>query len=80
MDSRRAVTFTNDDAQVISFGSSGVTVGRGQTWIIITSPVEGLTDVIVSSPDIPVGDINCAINDPDECDKEFAIKRWNTMI
>jgi uncharacterized repeat protein (TIGR01451 family) len=83
VDSRRAVTFTNDNAQMISFGSSGVTVGRGQSWIIITSPVEGITDLIVSSPDIPISDGDCALNDPDECDKEFAIKRWvnwNTMI
>lgn len=76
VDSRNAVTFTNDGAQTVSFGSSNVTVGTGQTWIVITSPVEGVTDVIVSTPDIPKTNPNCAIDDPGACDKEFAIKRW----
>ncbi|MBW3660156.1 MAG: DUF11 domain-containing protein [Gemmatimonadetes bacterium] len=70
------MTFTNDDSQTVSFGGQNVTVGRGQTWIVITSPVEGLTDVIVSTPDIPKDNPNCALDDPNACDKEFAIKRW----
>ncbi|HUF90503.1 MAG TPA: hypothetical protein VMR66_11065, partial [Gemmatimonadota bacterium] len=70
VDTRQAVTFTNDGPQTISFGGSNVTVGAGQSWIIITSPVEGQTDLIVSSPDI-----SRAGSDPN-ADKEFAIKRW----
>ncbi|MDX1661441.1 MAG: carboxypeptidase-like regulatory domain-containing protein, partial [Gemmatimonadota bacterium] len=76
VDSRHAVTFTNDNAQTVAFGGSNVSVGAGQTWIVITSPVEGLTDVIASTPDIPINDPNCAIDNPNACDKEFAIKRW----
>jgi uncharacterized repeat protein (TIGR01451 family) len=70
VDSRQAVTFTNDSDQTISFGGTSVNVGAGQSWIIITSPVEGQTDLIVSSSDISRagGDVNA--------DKEFAIKRW----
>jgi uncharacterized repeat protein (TIGR01451 family) len=69
VDSRQAVTFTNDGDQTISFGGTSVNVGAGQSWIIITSPVEGQTDLIVSSSDISrSGDANA--------DKAFAIKRW----
>ena len=69
VDSRKAVTFTNDGEQTISFGGSSVTVGAGQSWIIVTSPVEGQTDLIVHSSDISrAGDPNA--------DKEFAVKRW----
>jgi len=76
VDTRKAVTFTNDNAQTVSFGSSSVTVDAGQTWIVITSPVEGITDVVASTPDIPKTNPNCANDDPNACDKEFAIKRW----
>ena len=69
VDSRQAVTFTNDGEQQVSFGGSTVNVGAGQSWIIVTSPVEGQTDLIVSSPDISRS------GDPD-ADKVFAIKRW----
>ncbi|HET9334208.1 MAG TPA: carboxypeptidase regulatory-like domain-containing protein, partial [Gemmatimonadota bacterium] len=69
VDTRKAVTFTNDNEQTISFGGSSVTVGAGQSWIIITSPVEGQTDLIVHS-----SDISRAV-DPN-ADKEFAVKRW----
>ncbi|HEY7471241.1 MAG TPA: carboxypeptidase regulatory-like domain-containing protein [Gemmatimonadota bacterium] len=69
VDSRKAVTFTNDDEQTISFGGSSVAVGPGQSWIIVTSPVEGQTDLIVHSSDISrAGDPNA--------DKAFAVKRW----
>ncbi|HJQ72791.1 MAG TPA: carboxypeptidase regulatory-like domain-containing protein [Actinomycetota bacterium] len=69
VDSRQAVTFTNDGDQQVSFGGSTITVGAGQSWIIVTSPVEGQTDLVVSSPDIS------RTGDPD-ADKVFAIKRW----
>jgi len=69
VDSRQAVTFTNDSEQQVSFGGSTVSVGVGQSWIIVTSPVEGQTDLVVSSPDIS------RTGDPD-ADKQFAIKRW----
>jgi len=69
VDSRQAVTFTNDGEQLVSFGGSSVSVPAGHSWIIITSPVEGQTDLIVSSPDIS------RTGDPD-ADKVFAIKRW----
>lgn len=76
VDSRNAVTFTNDGPQTVSFGPSNVTVDTGQSWIVITSPVEGITNVIASSPDIPRSNPECANNEQDACDKEFAIKRW----
>lgn len=77
VDTRKAITFTNDGDQQISFGGVGnVTVGAGQTWIIITSPVEGLTDVIAFTPDIPLVDPACGLDDDAPCDKDFAIKRW----
>ncbi|MDX1624634.1 MAG: carboxypeptidase-like regulatory domain-containing protein, partial [Gemmatimonadota bacterium] len=72
---RKAVTFTNDNDQDVSFNGETVTVGAGQTWIVITSPVEGQTDVIAATPDIPAA-ADCANNSPGACDKEFAIKRW----
>lgn len=72
----KAVTFTNDNDQVIAFNGQNVTVGPGQTWIIITSPVEGVTDVIAATPDIPASDPDCANDGPEQCDKEFGIKRW----
>ena len=69
VDTRKAVSFTNDNEQTISFGGSSVTVGPGQSWVIITSPVEGQTDLLVHSSDISrAGDPNA--------DKEFAVKRW----
>lgn len=80
IDSRSAVTFTNDASADLSLGGNTVTVGRGQTWIVITSPVEGVTDLIVSSNDIPTDDPNCGVTAPGtqatDCDKQFAIKRW----
>jgi uncharacterized repeat protein (TIGR01451 family) len=76
VDTRKAVTFTNDNDQTIAFNNTNVVVGAGQTWIIITSPVEGITDVIAATPDIPASDPECANNSPDACDKEIAIKRW----
>jgi len=76
VDTRKAVTFTNDNDQTIAFNGQNVSVGTGQTWIIITSPVEGITDVIAATPDIPINDPECANNSGDPCDKEFAIKRW----
>ncbi|MEJ2152118.1 MAG: carboxypeptidase regulatory-like domain-containing protein, partial [Gemmatimonadota bacterium] len=76
VDTRKAVTFTNDNDQTIAFNGQNVVVGTGQTWIIITSPVEGITDVIAATPDIPINDPECANNAGAPCDKEFAIKRW----
>jgi uncharacterized repeat protein (TIGR01451 family) len=76
VDSRQAVTFTNDGTDQVSFGGTTVPVPVGHSWIIVTSPVEGQTDLIVSSPDIS------RTGDPD-ADKVFAIKRWvnwNTAV
>jgi hypothetical protein len=76
VDTRKAVTFTNDNDQTIAFNGQNVVVGTGQTWIIITSPVEGITDVIAATPDIPINDPECANSSGAPCDKEFGIKRW----
>ena len=81
LDSRSAVTFTNDQTgpnNTVQFGATTVTVGEGQTWIIITSPQEGVTDVIASSSDIGVTDPACGLSAATStpCDKDFAIKRW----
>jgi uncharacterized repeat protein (TIGR01451 family) len=70
VDTRKAITFTNDGEQTISFGGSSVSVGAGQSWIIVTSPVEGQTDLIVHS-----ADISRSGSDPN-ADKKFAVKRW----
>lgn len=83
VDTRKAVSFTNDDdSQTVRFGSQTVTIGRGQTWLLITSPVEGITDVIASTSDLAVHDPACALNIDASgsplgpCDKAIAIKRW----
>jgi len=83
VDTRKAVSFTNDDgSQTVRFGSQTVTIGRGQTWLLITSPVEGITDVIASTSDLAVHDPACALNIDSNgsplgpCDKAIAIKRW----
>jgi uncharacterized repeat protein (TIGR01451 family) len=69
VDDTHAVTYTNDTAQTVDFGGGQVTVGVGQTWIIVTSPQEGFTDAIAFSPDIS------RATRPEQ-DKDFAIKRW----
>ncbi len=81
LDTRTAVTFTNDQNgpnNSVSFNGNTVNVGEGQSWIIITSPVEGVTDVIASSSDIKPVDAACGLSDDPAtaCDKDFAIKRW----
>src|SRR5688572_5738265 len=73
LDTRTAVTFTNDQSgpnNTVQFGATTVTVGEGQSWIIITSPVEGVTDVIASSSDIHPLDVACGLdnNPATDCD------------
>jgi uncharacterized repeat protein (TIGR01451 family) len=68
VDDHHAVTYTNDSDQTIDFDGESVTIAAGQTWIIVTSPVEGFTDVIAFSPDLARSTPNA--------DKAFAIKRW----
>jgi uncharacterized repeat protein (TIGR01451 family) len=69
VDATHAVTYTNDDAQDIDFNGSTVSLSPGQSWIIVTSPQEGFTDVVASSPDLS------RATEPNG-DKDFAIKRW----
>ncbi|MFN2384478.1 MAG: carboxypeptidase regulatory-like domain-containing protein [Gemmatimonadota bacterium] len=88
VDTRKAITFTNDNSQTVSFGGENVAIGAGQTWIIITSPVEGQTDVIVHSSDLPRRTDDCATEEDEAfedigfdddsvtCEKEFGVKRW----
>jgi uncharacterized repeat protein (TIGR01451 family) len=81
VDSKSAITFTNDQSgagNTVTFGGQTVTVGEGQTWIIITSPTEGVSDVIVATPDGNIIDPNCGLSDNPAtvCDKDFGIKRW----
>jgi uncharacterized repeat protein (TIGR01451 family) len=81
VDTRKAITFTNDQSgpgNTVSFNNQTVTVGEGSTWIIITSPVEGVTDVIASTPDIGNVDADCGLDETPStrCDKDFGIKRW----
>jgi uncharacterized repeat protein (TIGR01451 family) len=68
VDDHHAVTYTNDSDQTIDFDGESVTIAAGQTWIIVTSPQEGFTDVIAFSPDLARSTPNA--------DKAFAIKRW----
>ena len=80
VDARAAITFTNDQTgpgNTVSFNNQSVTVGEGETWIVITSPVEGVTDVIAATPDIAAA-ADCGLSDAPatRCDKDFAIKRW----
>jgi uncharacterized repeat protein (TIGR01451 family) len=69
VDATHAVTYTNDDAQDIDFNGTTVSLSPGQSWIIVTSPQEGFTDVVASSPDLS------RATEPNG-DKDFAIKRW----
>jgi uncharacterized repeat protein (TIGR01451 family) len=69
VDATHAVTYTNDDAQDIDFNGTTVSLSAGQSWIIVTSPQEGFTDVVASSPDLS------RATEPNG-DKDFAIKRW----
>ena len=77
VDNTHAVTYTNDSDQVVDFNGENVTVGVGRTWIIVTSPIEGFTDVVAFSPDL-VRSSECVTSvDDSSCpDKDFAIKRW----
>ena len=69
VDDTHAVTYTNDSDQIIDFGGDVVTIGAGQTWIIVTSPNEGFTDVVAFSPDLSRATFP-------EGDKVFGVKRW----
>ncbi len=69
VDATHAVTYTNDDAQDIDFNGTTVSLSPGESWIIVTSPQEGFTDVVASSPDLS------RATEPNG-DKDFAIKRW----
>ncbi|MBA2564568.1 MAG: carboxypeptidase regulatory-like domain-containing protein [Gemmatimonadetes bacterium] len=69
VDDTHAVTYTNDSDQTVDFNGETVTVATGQTWIIVTSPIEGFTDVIAFSPDLGRGVT-------ENGDKAFAVKRW----
>jgi uncharacterized repeat protein (TIGR01451 family) len=69
VDDTHAVTYTNDIAQSVDFNGQLVSLVAGQTWIIVSSPVEGFTDVIAFSPDLSRA---TRANG----DKAFAIKRW----
>jgi len=56
VDNRFAVTHTNNGGHVLTRGnddpSDDITLERGQTWAVITSPVEGTTHVIAYAPGI----------------------------
>ncbi len=70
LDNSFAVTHTNVMAQTLCMGtedpSDDVLVGPGQTWISITSAIEGQTDVIAYAPGI-----NSWADH-----KAFAVKHW----
>lgn len=70
VDNGYAVTHTNNEAEVLCMGtedpSDDIVVGPGQTWIAITSAVEGQTDVIAYAPGIPAWSAH----------KAFATKQW----
>lgn len=56
VDNRFAVTHTNNGAHTLTRGTANTTddvrLTRGQTWAVITSPIEGTTHVIAYAPGI----------------------------
>ncbi len=64
------ISYTNQNATVLTMGTpdtrDDVPVGVGQTWLTITSPVEGETHIIAFCPAIKNADNH----------KTFAIKYW----
>lgn len=70
VDNKYAVSHTNRSDRVITRGnddpSDDIKIGKGQTWCVITSPVEGDTNVVVYAPGIFNWDKH----------KVFAVKHW----
>lgn len=70
IDNHYTVTYTNEAPVVLDMGTPNtdddITVGVGQTWITITSPVEGETHVIAFCPNIRNANRH----------KAFAVKYW----
>jgi uncharacterized repeat protein (TIGR01451 family) len=56
VDSQRAVSHTNNGEHVLTLGnddpSDDVHLGVGQTWCVVTSPIEGTTHMIAYAPGI----------------------------
>jgi len=71
VDNKYAVSHTNRGNHVLTRGnddpSDDIQIGKGQTWCVITSPVEGDTHVVAYAP---------AIHDWNK-HKVFVIKHWN---
>ncbi len=70
VDNHYAVTHTNNDAHVLTRGNDDpaddVHLTKGQTWCVITSPVEGDTHIVAYAPGIYAWDKH----------KVFAVKHW----
>jgi uncharacterized repeat protein (TIGR01451 family) len=70
VDNKYAISHTNRGDHVITRGNSDPTddikIGKGQTWCVITSPIEGDTNVVVYAPGIFNWDKH----------KVFAVKHW----
>ncbi|MBN2581521.1 MAG: DUF11 domain-containing protein [Planctomycetes bacterium] len=71
VDNKYAVSHTNRNEHVLTRGnddpSDDITIGKGQTWCVITSPVEGDTHMVAYAPAIFNWDKH----------KVFVIKHWN---
>lgn len=69
-----SVSYTNEQKVVLTMGTDNtnddVVVGVGQTWVTITSPVEGKTHVIAFCPGIKNKDKH----------KAFAVKNWLDLL
>lgn len=69
-----SVSYTNEQKVLLTMGTDtpndDVVVGVGQTWVTITSPVEGKTHVIAFCP---------AIKNKDK-HKAFAVKNWLDLL
>jgi len=71
VDNRYAVSHTNDGDHVLTRGNDDpkddVLITKGQTWCVITSPIEGVTNMVVYAPGIFNWDKH----------KVFVTKTWN---
>ncbi len=71
VDNKYAVSHTNDGDHVLTRGNDDpkddVLITKGQTWCVITSPVEGTTNMVVYAPGIFNWDKH----------KVFVTKNWN---
>ncbi len=66
VDNHFAVTHTRNTNYTIRTGETDIQIGEGQTWVVVTSPIEGETHITAYAPGIYDWSKH----------KTFAVKRW----